>query len=89
MRPALLLLLLLAPFLGACGSSPSADGETGGGRRGAADAEHVARIQVQYMTAGDLAAVLEHSFRRGLWVRVENRTRRSNSAQDAVLEPTP
>lgn len=25
------------------------------------------------MTAGDLAAVLEHSFRRGLWVRVENR----------------
>ncbi len=73
MRPALLLFLVLAPVLGACSSSPSDEGASASRRDGTQAGAEVARIEMQYMTAGDLAAVLEHSFRRGLWVRVENR----------------
>ena len=72
MSYALPLLLVLAPLLGACASSTAADEDPAGGRR-AAESGQVQRIELQYMTAGDLAAVLENRFRRELWVRVENR----------------
>ena len=58
-------------ILAACSSSPSS-GETSSDRRTDPDAQ-VHRIELKYMTAGDLAAVLENRFRRELWVRVENR----------------
>lgn len=45
----------------------------------------MARIEMQHMAAGDLAAVLEHSFRRGLWVRVENRLNSVLVSGDAEL----
>lgn len=89
MRPTLFL-LLLAPLVAACSQTPSEEGSSPAGaerERSSApeDAEVVRRIQLQYMTAGDLDAVLEHMFRRGLWVRVENRFNAVLVAGDADL----
>lgn len=89
MRPALFL-FLFAPLAVGCSQTPSAEGpgQSATNRERAAapeDAAVVRRIQLHHMSAGDFDAVLEHRFRRGLWVRVENRYNAVLVAGDADL----